>query len=170
MTTKEKEMKSFKDLDVAELRRSAIEDFAVDIEPDASKKDVIAAFVETGIEWKDYVAQHPEVAPAEEVNREPEATRAGAVVTSGDVTGRVEEYAEPEEAPVVRVAEPAIKQTDDPYLIKMVRDNTLYETRGYRFTQEHPYALVSSADAEFILSKEDGFRQAFPSELEEFYG
>lgn len=160
-------MKSFKDLGVEELRRSAVEDFAVDIPEDANAKEIIAAFTETGIGWKDYVAQHPEVDEQDkekaEPNREQEKSR-GNVITSGDVTGKVAT-----EAPVIRVAEPVVNSTADKYLIKMTRDNVLYEVRGYRFTQEHPYALVDSADAEYILGKEDGFRQAFPSELEEFY-
>lgn len=161
-------MKSFKDLDVEELRRSAVEDFAVDVEPDANKKEILAAILETGITWADYVKQHPEVAQTEEPNREQEQSR-GNVVTSSDVTGSTDEPVAAEPV-AVRVAEPVIKETADKYLIKMVRDNVLYETRGYRFTQEHPYALVNANDAQYILAKEDGFRQAFPDELEEFYG
>lgn len=161
-------MKSFKDLDVTELRRSAAEDFAVDIEPEASKKDIIAEFTAQGIKWADYVAQHPDVAePADAEDELKEKLASGGVVTSADVTGRAVETDEPVK---VRVAEPVIKATADKYLLKMVRDNLLYETRGYRFTHEHPYALVDAEDAQYILSNEDGFRQAFPNELEEFYG
>jgi len=162
MSKKEKKVNAFKDLDEKELRRSAIEDFAIDVDDAEGKDALIAAFVETGITWADYVKQHPEYAEEEEKP---------AVVTSSDVTGRkTEDTAKAvKEAGKVRVAEPAIKHEQDKYLIKMTRDNVLYETRGYRFTQEHPYALVDAKDAQYILAKEDGFRQAFPDELEEFY-
>jgi hypothetical protein len=56
------------------------------------------------------------------------------------------------------------------YLIKMNRPNVSYQTRGHTFTQEHPYAIVSADDADYILSKEDGFSIASPSELKEYYG
>lgn len=149
-------MKSFKDLDRDELYRSCIEDFAVDVEKDANKETLIAALVETGIDWNDYVTQHPEAGDGEE-----ETT----VVTSEKVTGRKKKKS----TGPINVAEPVVKN-EGQYLVKMVRENLLYETRGYRFTQEHPYALVEPDDAQYILSNEDGFRQAFPSELEEFYG
>jgi hypothetical protein len=162
MSKKEKKVKAFKDLDEKELRRSAVEDFAINVDDVEGKDALLAAFVETGVSWADYVKQHPEYADEEEEKP--------AVVTSSDVTGRKAEVATAKEAGTVRTAEPAIRNEGDSYLIKMTRDNVLYETRGYRFTQEHPYALVSAKDAQYILSKEDGFRQAFPDELEEFYG
>lgn len=155
----DKKPTGFKDLSVAELRRSAVEDFAVDVSDVDNKQVVIAALAESGVQWKDYVAQHPEVAPDDNV------------VKSGGVDSSVLSVEEPADEPVgdVIVAQPVSAKPTDKFLIKMTRNNPLYETRGYRFTQEHPYNLVSPEDAEFILSREDGFRQAFPSELEEFY-
>lgn len=139
----EKKPTRFEDLSTAELRRSAIEDFAVDVEPDANKKVVIAALAESGVGWSDYVAQHPEAAPVQE-----ETTK----------------------ETVIRVKEEVVANPEEKFLVKMTRENPLYQTRGYTFTKEHPYQLVSSADVEYILSNEDGFRQAYPSELQEFYG
>jgi hypothetical protein len=122
------------------------------------------------------VAQHPEVAPDE-----PKPT----VVTSNAPTHGVvgedsvtvntpgddgEVVGSPQ--PVVHVAQPvvqAVTQTDK-YLLKMTRENLVYQTRGYEFTQDHPYALVNATDAQWILENEEGFRQAFPAELTEFYG
>jgi len=149
----------FEDLKPTELYRSAIEDFALPVEEsDKNKKTVLlAAFVEGGVKWADYVAQHPEVAPDPEEDN---------VVVSQDVAPKATSV---EEQRVI-VAEPPQARTNDVFLIKMVRDNVLYETRGHRFTQQHPYALVSPEDAEFILTQEDGFRQATPGELAEFYG
>lgn len=157
----------FEDLDVKELRRSAIEDFAVPVENNDNKRSVIAALAEGGVQWVDYVKQHPEVAPEPEievttkveVNREPEPDR-GNVVTSDDVLG----------GPVEPVtAAPVVADGNKPWLIKMVRDNVRFDVRGYTFTQQHPYALVKPEDVPFILEREDGFRQAYPTELQEFY-
>lgn len=151
--------KKFNDLDVDELYRSAIEDFALAVEESdkGKKKVLVAAFAEGGVSWADYVAQHPEVAPEPEEN----------VVTTTTV---VETKTEPVEPTKIVTAEAIKPQQGEQYLIKMTRENPLFETRGHRFTKEHPYALVSAADAQYILAKEDGFRQAFPDELAEFYG
>lgn len=149
---------SFKDLKPTELYRSAIEDFALPVdEEDKNKKTVLlAAFVEGGVTWEDYVAQHPEVAPVEDES----PTN---VVTTQSVAPAVEE-------PVrIITAETPQYNSGDKLLVKMERKNPLYEIMGYRFTQDNPYALVSPQAAEAIL-REDGFRQAFPSELQEFYG
>lgn len=143
--------KSFNDLSATELRRSAVEDFAVDIEDANNKNEVIAALTESGVTWSQYVAQHPEVAP----EPAPEETH--------DVIPE-----DPEDFDVV-VAEPEVKDKEKRYLLKMTRDNLVYETAGLRFTQEHPYALATADQADFIITKEDGFRQATPSELQEFY-
>lgn len=153
---------SFEDLKPAELYRSAVEDFALVVdEADKTKKKVLlAAFLEGGIEWDDYVAQHPEVAPEpveEPVVVDPTVSVVATAPTLVDPTQVV-------------VAQAPVFQPAATYLIKMERDNPLYETRGYKFTQENPYALMSAADADYVLSREDGFRQATPSELQEYYG
>lgn len=168
-----KKPEKFEDLTAAELYRSALEDFAIPVEEsDKTKKKVLlAAFAESGVHWADYVAQHPEVVP-EPVVSEPQVPRN--VVTSEDVApevvSRVEEEKAADVEPNIIVAEPPRAKPQDVFLIKMTRDNVLFETRGHRFTQDHPYALVSPDDAEFILTQEDGFRQATPGELSEFYG
>lgn len=169
----------FEDLDKDELVRSAIEDFAVDLSDDEkkSKKNVIAALVESNIVWTDYVAQHPEVAPepvpeAVVTSNAPSHGTVGndreEVVTPGDFDSAVEHT----ETTEIHVAKPVVDAVapSDKYLLKMVRENELYQTRGYTFTVEHPYALVEAVDAQWILENEDGFRQAFPAELQDFYG
>lgn len=149
----------FKDLGVEELRRSAVEDFAVDVSPDDNGDVVLAALSEAGVKWSDYVDQHPEVAPKKE---------RGNVIKAAPVSKKALTVEE-EEGDIIVATRPVSKPSDK-FLIKMTRENPLFETRGHRFTQEHPYALVSPEDAQYILSQEDGFRQAFPNELEEFYG
>ena len=153
----------FSDLKPTELYRSAIEDFALPVDAeDKNKKSVLlAAFLEGGVEWKDYVAQHPEVAP----DPEPEVEVAQNVITSDDIKAKPVE-----EEVVIRVKEDIPLSTNEKYLIKMTRDNLQFNVKGVKFTQEHPYALVSPDVADYLLTKEDGFRQATPSELREFYG
>lgn len=165
----------FEDLDKKELYRSAVEDFAIDVteEEKNSKKLLLAAFAENSIFWDDYVNQHPDVAPDEPVEVVKSNAPSHGIVGEDTVTGYLtpEPVEEEEGSPVVHVAQPAVMGApNDQYLIKMVRENPLYQTRGYEFTQEHPYALVRAVDAEWILENEDGFRQALPSELAEFYG
>lgn len=156
--------KNFKDLGVDELFRSAIEDFALPVEEeDRGKRDVLlAAFMEGGVSFEDYLEQHPEF-------REP--------VTSGPPVVELveEEFIEgvtvvPEEQVVVRVAEPPKPTVKEKYLIKMVRENARFDVPGHSFTQNHPYALVDETTANYLLTKEEGFRQATPAELTEFYG
>lgn len=163
----------FRDLGVAELRRSAVEDFAVDVKQTDNKEAALAALTEAGVTWADYVQQHPEVAPAPVVV-DKQKTPANVITNpnAGDpanltVGGTTEEAPV---QPVVRVQEPVKVTPTDKYLVKMTRDNPRFDTRGYTFTQAHPYALVDGKDLEYILTKEDGFRQALPSELQEFYG
>lgn len=55
-------------------------------------------------------------------------------------------------------------------LIKMVRENPRYDVGALSFTQEHPFAVVEEDLAEYLLTKEEGFRQASPAEAREFYG
>lgn len=171
--------KGFEDLKPTELYRSAIEDFAVPVEEaDKNKKKVLlAALVESGVTWADYLAQHPEVAPTQEevaAERVKEKARAGATITSADVAGDVSGSlsVEPvvEEEVVIRTAEKPKPQVREKFLIKMVRDNPVFEVRGVRFTQSHPYALVPEGMADYLLTREDGFRMATPGELREFYG
>lgn len=153
----------FKDLGVKELRRSAIEDFAVEVDEKASPEEVILALTESGVTWADYVAQHPDVAPA---TPEPAPVVVNNVITSADVAPSREE------APIAKeeiVVQEPLEVGAKPYLIKMTRENPLFQTRGYTFTSSHPYQLVKAEDAEYVL-QEDGFRQALPSELSEFYG
>lgn len=59
---------------------------------------------------------------------------------------------------------------DDSVLVRMTRKNSTYEIRGYRFTQQHPYAMVAEEDAEFMIRKIGGFRPATGREIKEFYG
>ena len=144
----------FEDLTVEALRRSALEDFAVGVEPKDNKKSVIAALVESGVTWADYVKMHPEVAPEKEATPQKEKFS-----TSREVKSPVR----------VRTAEPVSYEAGDRLLVKMERENPVFEVQGYRFTSNHPYALMTPEAAESLMRSEPGFRQALPSELADFY-
>lgn len=151
----------FEDFRVAELRAIADEEFAVEVGEKASKAEVLAALVESGVTFDMYLGLHPEL-----VQDAPEPEPA----TSGVITAaQMQEPAAPVETKIV-VKEETPLHTKEEWLIKMDRANPLYEVRGHRFTQENPFALVTPEDAEFLLTKETGFRQATPSELQQYYG
>lgn len=152
---------SFNKLSLEELVRTADEDFAFELTDDekGSKKLALAAFTEAGLKFGDYLKANPD--QAEKFAPQPAAVETP--VEEGVVVTTVETEVVP-----VTAAVPDF-QTEKPYLIKMLRDNPLYEVGRYRFTTDHPYVLVDAADAQRVLNNE-GFRQAFPDELAEYYG
>ena len=58
---------------------------------------------------------------------------------------------------------------DDIILVKMDRQNGLYETGGFTFTREHPYVAMAPWQAQAIFDTETGFRPATPKEIQEYY-
>lgn len=154
---------SFEDFSVEELRKIAVEQFAVEIMPKDNKKTVIKALTDSGIFFEDYAVEKGWRVPEEPVAPAHVPLPVAPVET-------VEAVAITEEPVKIITQEPIAPTANQKYLLKMERDNVAFEVAGYRFTKEHPYALVESAAADYILTKEKGFRMAFPSELEEFYG
>lgn len=151
---------SFNSLSKEELYRVAVEDFAVEVKPTDSKKVLLAALAEDGVTWEMYKQAYPDT--------EVEEDEVPAVVTSTDVTGAV--ATEVPVVPKVRTrTEEVNTATADMYLIKMNRENPYFEFRGYKFTTEHPFAVMPAADADKILKQEDGFAIATPSEANEYY-
>lgn len=154
----------FSDYKVGDLRDIAENEFAVEVEG-LNGKEVLAALEESGVTWEMHLANHPELRAVEEVaplQAAPEYDAPG-VVTSAQMQAQ--------EVPVeIVVKEEVPLQSRQEWLIKMVRSNPLFEVRGVRFTSQHPYALVSPEIAEHLLTREEGFRQATPSELQEYYG
>lgn len=73
-----------------------------------------------------------------------------------------------EQAPVVEEDEEEAP-ADDLVLIRMTRHNYSYEVRGYKFTREHPFGLVTEEDADYLVEVEGGFQMATPSEARSFY-
>lgn len=112
------------------------------------------------------------VAPQHDVNqRVPEPQRAGAAVTAASMQAGYEPAPAAAPAqPVILTAQPLPVQEEAKYLVKMERANERYSHGKYTWTKKHPYALVDAKDFEAVLRHEPGFRQAYPSELQEFYG
>lgn len=119
--------------------RKIADEFGVDFEDDFKKQDMIDAIQADGVTWDMYKKAFPDD------------------VDEPDV--KPQESSEP-----VKKAKPT-----NQVLMKMVRRNPTYEVRGHRFTRKHPFALVSSDDANYIIEHIDGFRIASPREAEEFY-
>ena len=130
---------SFETLKIAELKKIA-EDFGVEIDGLKNKTDIIAALSEEGVTWSVY-----------------EKT--------------LEKLKEEDDMATEVVAKPVNKKVnpEDTLLVKMERHNYSYETHGFTFTKEHPYAAMDKDTAQEIFDKEEGFRLATPKEVQEFY-
>lgn len=137
---------SFKKVPRAELLRTAQDDFAVEVDKSWPKGKIIEALDESGVDFEMYLDHNPDA-------REKYTDVPKEVVQS----------------PVVKTAPPVEDENQRKVLIKMERENGLYEIGKYRFTKTHPYVLVNEDDAERIILHEEGFRQATPRELQEFY-
>lgn len=137
----------FEELTVPELKGVA-EQFAVDLDGISKKADIIAEIKAMGVDWQMYAATLEPVVEEEPV-----------------------ELAELDEAPLVNeVPAPVEEEDEDPVVVKMTRANFTYEIRGYRFTRQHPYALVKEEDADYLIEVDGGFRMASPREIREYYG
>ena len=115
------------------------EDFAVDLNGLGGKKDIIAALAEEGVTW----AIYQKAKGIEEEEKEMNET--------------------------LTKAAPKVVNKEDMVLVKMIRPNFSYETRGHRFTKEHPFVAMDKDTAQAIFDKEEGFVMATPAEVQEFY-
>lgn len=142
---------SFEDLKKPELLAVA-DQFAVDVKPNWTVGQIINAIKNDGVDWAQY-------------QRALAATQAH----EAEAEALVEDFLEPEPLviqPVVVVE----KEQPSEIVLKMTRANWIYETHGYRFSQDHPFVLVDAEKADSILKREEGFRTATPQELREYYG
>lgn len=147
-----KHLTSFNDLNKEQLVQAAAY-FGTDDSGNVS--NIKADLTENGVTWEMYVnaflkEEEDETEPEDEVFEE-------------DDEG-VEEVAE------IVTQEPTVRLSpQEKYLVKMTRDNLYFEFEDKKFTQEKPYAIMSAEQAQRILQTEEGFRQAYPAELQEFY-
>ena len=142
-----------------ELVRTAQEDFGVEVDKTRDKAGIIEQLVENGVTWDMYLEENPD-----------ERAKYEQPVPDNVIRHAVSEE---EVLPDVYYPErklPSLAEVEESLvLIRMVRANPLYEIRGYRFTKDNPFVLVKEEDADHILLEEDGFRQATPRELKEYY-
>ena len=130
---------SFETLKVSELKKIA-EDFAVEVEGLKNKSDIIAALAEEGVTWSIYQKTLSAIEEAEE--------------DSDEVLPRFDHKKE---------------QPKDTVLVRMTRANFRYDIMGVTFTKDHPFVAMTSDKAQAIFDKEEGFRLATPTEVQEYY-
>lgn len=144
--------KSFRDLNKDELKAAAL---YFGTEDEGTKDALVADLAENGVTWEQYVdaflAEKPEPSVPETVEEFDEAFEAASPVK-------------------VEAARPTALTPQSSYLIKMDRKNPYFEFGTYKFTQDNPYVIMPADAAQAILTQEQGFRQATPAELQEFYG
>lgn len=134
---------------------------------DGTAAEIRASLLENGVTWEMYQAAFaPKQEPEPEPAPEPQTPN---VIKSSDITPAKEVNTVTETTEVVTAEAVPQLQAQKNYLVKMTRENPYFEFGKYKFTQENPYAIMTAEDAQRILSSEEGFRQAFPAELQEFY-
>lgn len=127
-----------------DVLRQVAEHFGVDLEPKDTKKVIIGKLVEDGVSWDMYKEAFPDI---EDIPDEPQ----------------------PESPVEEKKEEPVTVRPKPTVLLKMERQNPLFEIRGYSFSKDHPFLPVTEEDANYIISNIEGFRIAMPKEAEEFY-
>ena len=146
---------SFSTLPKAELQRAATY-FGTEVKPTDSKTEIIAALAEEGVTFDQYtkflVPDEPVVEP-ELVEPQPLEFAPSAVIITDEA----------EQETVEEVKESTL-------IMRMTRENPIFQERGYTFTSNHPFAVVTERDADFIMATHEGFRPAMPSEIREYYG
>ncbi|QIN94581.1 hypothetical protein PP460_gp223 [Streptomyces phage Muntaha] len=131
---------SFETLKKEDLLKIA-EEFGSDVKASDTKAVIIAALNEDGVTWE-------------------QAAQLDKQVAEKDAELKAEKKAADAEA----------KAQEEQALLRMMRENSTFEIRGYRFTKSHPFAVVAASDAEWIVDNVEGFRYATPREAQEFYG
>lgn len=131
---------SFDTLKISELKKVA-EDFGVDTEELKNKNDIVAALAEEGVTWAVYQK------------------------TVKDLEDNAEDVSEE----ILPKFDPKKEVSEDNVLVKMTRANFRYDILGHTFTREHPFVAMDKKQAQAIFDKEEGFRLANPTEVQEFY-
>lgn len=138
------------------------DEFGVEASEDLNEKQIIARFVEDGV-TQDMVDTFVQGKEAAEKAAAEEAERKAAAANSTPTPEK------PKARGVKAKVAVASVEVPEQVLLCMDRENPTYKVRGYTFTREHPFALVSAEDAEFIVEHEEGFTYATPKQAREFY-
>lgn len=157
---------SFEDFKPAELKAIA-EEFVLDV--DLDDEEAVRGAVE-GLDTDEVALSFPKFADRLAT---PDEEEESALVTS-DATPKKTAKKAPAKKTVAKKAaapkaEPKTVVPDDRTLLKMTRNNPVYEVRGYRFTRAMPYVFVKTEDVDFLIEVEGGFTVAKPSEVESFF-
>lgn len=160
---------SFQSLKVDELKKVAefflVEPEVTDAERGPTKKELLVALAagDKPVSWNDY----------QETYLKSDVKKAEDRAAVEEETAPSTEDEERQSAAAEAAATPVEAAEDEPVenhiLVKMTRKNGTYETHGLRFTRAHPFKSVPASVAESIISNEDGFVQALPSEVESYY-
>lgn len=147
----------------AQVSKEQLVDFGAwggtDLDQKMTKSEMLSKLEEDGLDGDAFKRMLAETKAAEEAEEE---ARQHAELQADMIRAEPEE---PEEEEFE-----GIPEDDNSVLVRMTRKNSTYEIRGYRFTQQHPYAMVADEDAEFMIRKIGGFRPATGREIKEFYG
>lgn len=164
-------------LPIGELRRLAEDVYPVALteEENKDKKKIVAALEDVGASWPEYLKRHAtdEIRDKniEEYNAltDPDNRSGGTgVVTSEQINApALPQGVVPQEE--IRIITKEAPVVTEKYLVKMTRQNPLFQVGPYTFTKDHPYALVDGKDLRRILEDEEGFRQAYPDEIDDYY-
>lgn len=131
---------SFDSMKLEELK-SVADNFGVDLEGAKTKKQIVALLDEEGVTYDLYEKFFS--AEREEVEDLIDDIRpTGFQLPSSD---------------------------EDVILVKMERQNGMYQTGGFTFTRDHPYVAMAPWQAQAIFDNESGFRPATPKEIQEYY-
>ncbi len=138
----------------------------IELPEEATKAEILAVFAEEEVKPEDY--ENIEIPPEPAENAVVANTADGIVTT---------ETIKSEAAPAPKSSFPVESSTsasladvpDGTTLLKCDRVNPTFQVGEYTFTREHPFQIVKTVDAEYIVRNIPGFRPAMPSEAQEFY-
>jgi hypothetical protein len=163
---------SFEDFNKDELAKIA-DEFVLDVE-DADDEDELRAAVEK-LSPEEVALSFPEFADRLETESDDdEDGESTGLVTSENTPKKgvpAKKAVAKKAATKKAAAKPPAKTVvpEEKTLLKMIRNNPVYEVRGYRFTRALPYAYVNDDDVDFLIEVEGGFTVAKPSEVKSFF-
>lgn len=156
--------------DKDELAKIA-DEFVLDV--DVDDEDALRGAVE-GLSQDEIALSFPQYKDRLELeDDEDDEDEESALVTSESTPKKGAAKKTAKKAPAKKaVAKTAASKTvvpNDRTLLKMTRNNPVYEVRGYRFTRVMPYVFVKNEDVDYLIEVEGGFTVAKPSEVEAFF-
>jgi hypothetical protein len=157
---------SLEDLNKKELE-SIVAEFVLEADDGATEDELRETIQSSRVTDSEIALSFPNL--AEKLDAEDdEDEEEGGLISSGSIAPKKTAKKAAKKAPAKRVAAKTVVD-DGTTLLKMTRNNPVYEVRGYRFEREHPYVLVKDEDVDFLIEIEGGFTVAKKSEVESFY-